>query len=204
MGDDRFSNLAPCHQLVHTSPATRSVHIGKEANMWEEQHFLGADEDAEIKSTGITTNTAFSPSWFDGEGRFVSLPLGRLVGRSTAVKRRTLPSLGTASKRAFVLASRSVTWQRNVGRRDRQRLMSIASPTRNSKCLRARSGNPSLDRRLKAEMMSSRGRRAEPRVPSTRGGVNYRARSAAGRLTSTRNNSGESVVSTLKPSSRAI
>ena len=83
--------------------------------MWEEQHFLGADEDAEIESTGITTNTAFSPSWFDGEGRFVSLPLGRLVGRSTAVKRRTLPSLGTASKRAFVLASRSVTWQRNVG-----------------------------------------------------------------------------------------
>ena len=35
-------------------------------------------------------------------------------------------------------------------------------------------------------------------------GVNYRARSAAGRLRSTRNNSGESVVSTLKPSSRAI
>src|SRR5271167_1473543 len=51
----------------------------------------------------------------------------------------------------------------------RQRLMSLASPTRNSKCSRARSGNPSVDRRLKAELMSSRGRRAEPRVSSKRG-----------------------------------
>ena len=29
--------------------ATRIVHIGKEANRWEEQHFLGADDDAEIE-----------------------------------------------------------------------------------------------------------------------------------------------------------
>jgi hypothetical protein len=29
--------------------ATEIVHIGKEANRWEEQHFLGADEDAEIE-----------------------------------------------------------------------------------------------------------------------------------------------------------
>ena len=29
--------------------ATQIVHIGKEANKWEEQHFLGADDDAEIE-----------------------------------------------------------------------------------------------------------------------------------------------------------
>jgi hypothetical protein len=29
--------------------ATQLVHIGKEANKWEEQHFLGEDEDAEIE-----------------------------------------------------------------------------------------------------------------------------------------------------------
>ena len=29
--------------------ATQLVHIGKEANKWEEQHFLGPDEDAEIE-----------------------------------------------------------------------------------------------------------------------------------------------------------
>jgi hypothetical protein len=29
--------------------ATQIVHIGKEANKWEEQHFLGEDEDAEIE-----------------------------------------------------------------------------------------------------------------------------------------------------------
>src|SRR5208282_460335 len=29
--------------------ATHLVHIGKEANKWEEQHFLGGDEDAEIE-----------------------------------------------------------------------------------------------------------------------------------------------------------
>jgi hypothetical protein len=29
--------------------ATEIVHIGEEANRWEEQHFLGADEDAEIE-----------------------------------------------------------------------------------------------------------------------------------------------------------
>jgi hypothetical protein len=29
--------------------ATRIIHIGKEANKWEEQHFLGEDEEAEIE-----------------------------------------------------------------------------------------------------------------------------------------------------------
>ena len=38
--------------------ATQLVHIGKEANKWEEQHFLGEDEDAEIEY-GIAENTVF-------------------------------------------------------------------------------------------------------------------------------------------------
>ena len=29
--------------------ASRILHIGKEANKWEEQHFLGEDEEAEIE-----------------------------------------------------------------------------------------------------------------------------------------------------------
>ena len=29
--------------------ATQLVHIGKEANKWEEQHFLGEDDEAEIE-----------------------------------------------------------------------------------------------------------------------------------------------------------
>ena len=29
--------------------ATQILHIGKEANKWEEQYFLGEDEDAEIE-----------------------------------------------------------------------------------------------------------------------------------------------------------
>ncbi len=29
--------------------ATKIIHIGKEANKWEQQHFLGEDEEAEIE-----------------------------------------------------------------------------------------------------------------------------------------------------------
>ena len=37
--------------------ATQIVHIGKEANKWEEQHFLGEDEEAEIEyGVGRTAN----------------------------------------------------------------------------------------------------------------------------------------------------
>jgi hypothetical protein len=38
--------------------ATQVVHIGKEANKWEEQHFLGEDEDAEIEY-GVAENAVF-------------------------------------------------------------------------------------------------------------------------------------------------
>jgi hypothetical protein len=42
--------------------ATQLLHIGKEANKWEEQHFLGEDEDAEIEYGASEDTTRLDPT----------------------------------------------------------------------------------------------------------------------------------------------
>jgi predicted DNA-binding protein (UPF0251 family) len=75
--------------------ATQVVHIGKEANKWEEQHFLGADEEAEIEY-----GVAESESLLDVKIRDLSDEIGERaaaekIGISRTALRRAL-KLGTA------------------------------------------------------------------------------------------------------------
>jgi hypothetical protein len=74
--------------------ATQIVHIGKEANKWEEQHFLGADEDAEI-------DYGVDPNEHDPDTRLHELCIkagereaSRALGISRTALRRAL-SFGT-------------------------------------------------------------------------------------------------------------
>ena len=70
--------------------ATQLVHIGKEANKWEEQHFLGEDEDAEIEY-GVEE----SAGWLDAAIRKLTDELGErdaatAIGISRTALRRAL------------------------------------------------------------------------------------------------------------------
>jgi hypothetical protein len=75
--------------------ATQIVHIGKEANKWEERHFLGEDEEAEIEY-----GTAESASSLDAKIRALCEELGeraaaKRIGISRTALRRVLKR-GTA------------------------------------------------------------------------------------------------------------
>jgi hypothetical protein len=76
--------------------ATQVVHIGKEANKWEEQHFLGEDEEAEIEYGAAQTDDAL-----DERIRRVCRELGereaaRQLGISRSALRRA-KSLGSSA-----------------------------------------------------------------------------------------------------------
>ena len=66
------------------------LHIGKEANKWEEQYFLGADDDAEIEY-GVEE----SDGWLDAAIRKLCDELGErdaatAIGISRTALRRAL------------------------------------------------------------------------------------------------------------------
>jgi DNA polymerase type B, organellar and viral len=66
--------------------ATRIIHIGKEANKWEEQHFLGEDEEAEIEY-GVVEK----PGCLDGKIRELSEKLGeRVAAQKLGISRTAL------------------------------------------------------------------------------------------------------------------
>jgi hypothetical protein len=66
--------------------ATQLVHIGKEANKWEEQHFLGEDEGAEIEY-----GVAESESLLDGKIRALCEEVGeRAVAERAGISRTAL------------------------------------------------------------------------------------------------------------------
>jgi hypothetical protein len=90
--------------------ATRIVHIGKEANKWEEQHFLGEDEEAEVEyGTAETDDTA--------DQRIMDL-CDELGERGAS---RQLEMSRTALRRARRLGSSSMS------KRLRKRLRSLGS-----------------------------------------------------------------------------
>jgi hypothetical protein len=66
--------------------AVQILHIGKEANKWEEQHFLGADEDAEIEY-----GVAGSESLLDAKIRALCEEMGeRTAAERTGISRTAL------------------------------------------------------------------------------------------------------------------
>ena len=81
---------------------TQIVHIGKEANKWEEQHFLGEDEDAEVEY-GVAESTVF----LDAAIRRLSDEIGERAASQKIGVSRT--ALRRALKYGVDVLSRSIS-----------------------------------------------------------------------------------------------
>jgi hypothetical protein len=70
--------------------ATQIVHIGKEANKWEEQHFLGEDEDAEIEYGVAETMDALDAKVREWRNQLGERAAAERIGISRTALRRAL------------------------------------------------------------------------------------------------------------------
>ena len=70
--------------------ATQLVHIGKEANKWEEQHFLGEDEEAEIEYGVADGTTSIDATIRDLCGKLGERGAAKSLGISRTALRRGL------------------------------------------------------------------------------------------------------------------
>jgi hypothetical protein len=70
--------------------ATQLMHIGKEANKWEERYFLGEDEDAEIEYGVDESDGSLDAAIHDLCNKFGERGAAKAIGISRTALRRAL------------------------------------------------------------------------------------------------------------------